>query len=290
MIKQIKRTVAVMLLCGISLSYTAFAFPTSVGENKATPAIETSDVVENKSVIEKQEQICETPEPEVSVSKVVTNTPEPKVKEYLTGWTTTNVNVRENPNLNATILTTYDFNTQIQYLELDNEWVEIEYGEDVAYMAKDYISNNKCDYIEYEIPHSSGFKSYMGYKAITNKSSKQYLIQNSYAYTGDYGIRQVNGRFCVALGSYFGVNIGQYFDLVLENGTIIPCIMGDAKANKDTDNNNLFTSANGCCSEFIVDSSALVNSAKTSGNISNVSEEWNSPVKFVRVYEENILN
>ena len=292
MIKQIKRTVAGALACSIIFIYTAFmfTFPILAGENTVAPATVMSDVVENKSVIEKQEQICETLKPEVSASKVVTNTPELEYKEYLTGWTTTKVNVRENPNLNATILTTYDFNTQIQYLELNDEWVEIEYGEDVAYMAKDYISKNKCDYIEYKIPHSNGFKSYMGYKAITNKSSKQYLIQNTYAYTGDYGIRQVDGRFCVALGSYFGVNIGQYFDLVLKNGTIIPCIMGDAKANKDTDNNNLFTSANGCCSEFIVDSSALVKAAKNSGNISSVSEDWNSPVQYIRVYNINILD
>lgn len=206
------------------------------------------------------------------------------------GWTTTRVNVRKEPNTNSSILTTLNFNTQIEYYEFNQDWVKIKYENQVAYISKKYISPEECNYIEYEVPAYAGFKSYMGYKCITRKTSKQYLIQKQYAYTGEYGIRQVEGRFCVALGSYFKTSIGQYFDLILKNGTIIPCIMGDAKADKDTDSNNLFTRANKCCSEFIIDTSALDNKVKLSGNISNVTEEWKSPVQYIRVYNTNILD
>ena len=287
MIKQIKNRLAAITIIGS-------VFIASVAVTYLN--LQASDVVENKSVIE--EQICETPMPEVSVNKVVTSTQETRIQKqerkevevYKNGWTTTNVNIRKNPNQNATVLTTFSFNTQISYTEYNNEWVKIKYNENVAYMAKDYVSNEECKCQEYTIPQHSDFKSYMGYTAITSKSSRQYQLQANFAYTGNYGIRQVDNRYCVALGSYFGASIGQYFDLVLENGTIIPCIVGDEKANKDTDSNNLFTSHNGCMSEFVVDTSALVESAKNSGNISSVCDEWKSPVVSVRVYETNVFN
>lgn len=152
-----------------------------------------------------------------------------------------------------------------------------------------YEEQVAVNFIDYEIPNHQDFKSYMGYKAITKQNSLQYLLQQNYAYTGLFGIRQINDRFCIALGSYFTISIGQYCDLILENGLIIPCILGDVKANQHTDNQNLFSS-NGCCSEFIVDSQILENSAKNSGNMSNICEAWNSPVKYVRVYDINILD
>jgi hypothetical protein len=98
----------------------------------------------------------------------------------------------------------------------------------------------------------------------------------------------VNNRFCVAIGSYFGTQIGQYFDLVLANGTVIPCIMGDLKANQDTDRQHIF-SRNGCCSEFLIDKSALVRSVKNSGNVSSATSEWNSTVIAVRIYDINVF-
>lgn len=276
MIRQIKRKLLLASLPLVIISYpiSAKAEGNKIDGNEIGWMTVQSDVVENKSVTE--EQICET-----SVNEVVTN--------YIIGWTSTKVNVRENPNLDATILTTFDFNTQVEYVEYDTEWVKIKYQEDVAYVAKDYISNTEYKYLEYEVPSHSDFKSFMGYEAITNKSSNQYQLQDDYAYTGNYGIRMVSGRYCVAIGSHFDVEIGQYFDLVLENGEIIPCIMGDLKANQDTDSQNIFT-RNGCCSEFIIDSGRLVSSAWQSGNISSSCDEWDSPVKSIRVYETNVLN
>lgn len=300
MIKQIKKRLAASLfLCRMFVSTVAAASPVPANQ---------SDVVESKSVIDEQivlEQETEVPmltayagitqtlAQELVVASTATTTPkeveEVEAKVFYDGWTTTNVNVRKSPSVNATVLTTYDFNTQIQYTEYDSKRVEIEYDGSVAYMAKKFISDTKCEYNEISVPSHSDFKSYMGYDAIASKSSPQYKIQHQYAYTGEYGIRQVDGRFCVALGSYFGVSIGQYFDLVLENGTIIPCIMGDAKADRDTDSQNIF-SRNGCCSEFIVDRGALIRSAKRAGSISAACDEWNSQVIAVRVYNENVLN
>ena len=279
MIKQIKRIVAILGVSAILLG--EIFFPIMVAENSVTTV--SSDVVESKSVI--VEQICETPMPEVSVNKVVTNAQE----VYLKGWTNTGSNVRKEPDLNATILTTYSVNTQVDYVKYDDTWVKIKYGEDVAYMAERLISDNKVEVKKKKqtaevknsniIPQHKDFKSYMGYKAITNKSSRQYQLQQI-AYTDENGLRKINDRYCVAIGSHWNVDMGENFDLVLENGTVIPCVKADAKADRDTDSSNIYT-ANGCCSEFIVDTANLNSVARSSGNVSNINPLWNSPVKTI---------
>lgn len=206
-------------------------------------------------------------------------------KKYVKGYTTTSVNVRKGPSTDSDILDTYSFNQKIKYTKYDKDWVEIKYGDDVAYICKKYISKKKCEYIEYSVPSTSGFKSYMSYKCITSTNSTQYKLQRDRAYTGTYGIRQIDGRFCVAIGSYFSSSIGGLFDLVLENGTVIPCISADQKADIDTESNNIITAHNGCMSEFIVDNETLDKNAKRMGDISYCNDDWKSPVKYVRVYK-----
>lgn len=208
-----------------------------------------------------------------------------KKKEYTEGWTTASVNVRKEPNTDSEILDTYSFNTKIMRADYNDEWVIIEYDGTDAYMHKDYISDEKCEFVDYDVPKNSGFKSYMSYKTITSRSSKQYKMQYSQAYTGTYGIRQINGRYCVAIGSYFTSEMGTLFDLILKNGTVIPCILSDQKSDRHTDSMNIVTINSGCVSEFIVDTSSLNRNAKIHGDISYCNDDWNSPVKTVRVYE-----
>lgn len=209
---------------------------------------------------------------------------------YYDGWTKTSVNVRSEPNTNSDILDVLKFNTKISYTEYNGEWVRIKYKNDTAFVSKKYISNEKCKYQTYSVPDNNGFKSYMPYQAITAINSPQHYLQHNFAYTGNYGIRQIDGRYCVAIGSHFTSKIGQYFDLVLKNGTIIPCVLADQKADEDTDSDNIMTEHNGCVSEFIVNVGSLNKYAKRDGNISSCTDDWNSPVVEIRVYQENILN
>ena len=147
-----------------------------------------------------------------------------------------------------------------------------------------------CNYQEHSIPSNRGFKSYMSYKSITSKSSPQYKLQNQFAYTGQYGIRQVDGRFCVAIGTFTSARVGTYIDLVLENGTIIPCIVSDFKANIHTDSSNIITVHNGCVSEFLVDKNSLHATSKKMGDVSYCEDGWKSPVKSIRVYDKNVFD
>ena len=201
------------------------------------------------------------------------------------GWTKTSVNVRREPNVVSDILETYSFNKKIKYIKHDDEWVKIKFKDENAYICKKYISKKKCTYRDYVVPNTSGFKSYMSYKCITSTSSPQYKLQRQKAVTGKYGIRQINGRYCVAIGSHFARRVGTLFDLILKNGTIIPCILSDQKSDKDTDSQNIVTRHNGCLSEFIIDPNALKHEANKMGDISYCNEKWNSPVKKIRVYK-----
>ena len=208
--------------------------------------------------------------------------------EEYTGYLTSNINVRSEPSTDSEILEVYPFNQKIQYQKYNDEWVEIQYKSGIAYICSEYISDEQLDYTEYIAPITSGFKSYMSYTTITSKSSQQYKLQKI-AYTGTYGIRQYDNRYCVAIGTAFNADVGTYFDLILANGTVIPCIVADIKADRHTDSNNMVTIANGCLTEFIVDSSTLNRKAKRMGDISYCNEDWNSRVEKIRVYDKNVF-
>ena len=208
--------------------------------------------------------------------------------EEYTGYLTSNINVRSEPSTDSEILEVYPFNQKIQYQKYNDEWVEIQYKSGIAYICSEYISDEQLDYTEYIAPITSGFKSYMPYTTITSKSSQQYKLQKI-AYTGTYGIRQYDNRYCVAIGTAFNADVGTYFDLILANGTVIPCIVADIKADKHTDSNNMVTIANGCLTEFIVDSSTLNRKAKRMGDISYCNEDWDSRVEKIRVYDKNVF-
>ena len=208
--------------------------------------------------------------------------------EFIDGWTTTNVNVRLNPEINSEILDTYAFNTHVSFRDFNEEWVEIIYKYDVAYIAKKYITTEEHLYKTYNVKKYSGFKSWMPYN-LFGKSTNQYKLQQL-AVTGEYGIRYVDEYACIAVGTFANTKIGQRIDLVLENGTIIKCVMADEKSDKHTDSNNMFTINSDCCSEFIIDKSALDINAKRRGDMSYCNEKWNSPVVQFYVYDENVLN
>lgn len=271
-----KRIVSVSILTAYLLT-----FGTCLSTSKTTSIVDahTENFIEESVTTGSSVEVIPVETKKPTVKKV-----KRKIK-YLTGWTKTSVNVRKKPSTDSDVLDTYSFNEKIRYYKFNEKWVKIKYKDTVAYMCKNYISSRKADYRRYEVPSTSGFKSYMSYKCITSTGSEQYKLQHQRAYTGKYGIRQVDGRFCVALGSYFTSKVGILFDLILENGTVIPCILSDQKADKDTDSQNIITEHNGCMSEFIVDLTSLKTSAKQRGDISYCNKKWDSPVKYVKVYK-----
>ncbi len=68
-----------------------------------------------------------------------------------------------------------------------------------------------------------------------NHASKQYELwleaDGLHSFDSD-GFGVVNGRYVVAVTNKHG-DIGDFFDVVLEDGTIIPCVIGDIKCKDD---------------------------------------------------------
>lgn len=141
---------------------------------------------------------------------------------------------------------------------------------------------------EFSVPQGSGykgFKTWMDYRTITNRRSKQYQTQRQ-SVNSPNGFRKYQGRYCVALGSHFGFKIGDKFNLVLKNGTVIPCVMADLKSDQHTDSSHIFTRHSNCMSEFIVDSRALNANVKRMGDCSAI-DGWDSPVVKVLAIDYN---
>lgn len=215
-----------------------------------------------------------------------------KEQKPITRYTKTALNVRKEPNTDSKILDVLNFNQKVKVKKVEGkkDWVILlKNNKKYGYVNKKYLTKKPVEYEIYHIPEYSGYKSFMGYTKITDTSSPQWKLQEEYAYTGDYGIRMVNGRYCVAIGFAFNPKIGQYFDLILENGTVIPCVIGDEKATYDTDEDNIFTSDNGCCTEFVIDNDCLNSKASIMGDISYCCEEWDSPVEMIKIYEKNVM-
>ena len=157
-----------------------------------------------------------------------------------------------------------------------------------AYVKANDVTNTPHESITKVVSRENNLKSYMGYTYFGN-ITKQYQLQQL-AENDPKGLRTVNGRYCVALGTAYTDQIGQYFDLVLENGVIIHCVLGDVKADQHTDATNTYTTSNGCMSEFIVNESLLDQNIKTTGNVSNAYELWDSSIVEIIIYDYNCLD
>lgn len=140
-----------------------------------------------------------------------------------------------------------------------------------------------------ELEGYNGKKTYEPYTTITSVNSWQYKLQQK-AYTNEDGFRMINGRYMIATGSGVSHDIGRYIDIVLENGTVIPCVIGDAKDDAHTDQEfHIMTKKSHCVSEFLVDTSVMNPDLQLSGNMSNYREEWNSKVVKFILYDKNFI-
>lgn len=146
------------------------------------------------------------------------------------------------------------------------------------------VKEEQPNYVNCDVPSNNTIKSYMDYRTITLTNSRQYKLQKSLAYTDSNGLRMVNGRYCVAVGSYYTTTIGQYIDIELENGEIIKGVLADCKADKDTDSTNKMH-PDGSVVEFVVDVNVLDNTAKKMGDISYING-WDSKVVNIKVYDK----
>lgn len=142
------------------------------------------------------------------------------------------------------------------------------------------IKVKKQKYKKMEVPKHNNFKSYMGYKSITCKSSKQYKLQQK-AKTGKFGIRTVEGRYLIAMGTYYTKNVGDKFDIKLSDGTIIKCMIGDIKSDKHTDARRQKQKYDGSIIEFISDPAKMPSNVKRTGSYT-ACRKFSGSIKEIR--------
>ena len=97
------------------------------------------------------------------------------------------------------------------------------------------------------------FKSWMDYRSITYRNSRQWRMQQV-AYTCGNGFRRVSGLYMIALGTYFLYGgVGDVFDITLSSGITFRAVVGDVKDNRHTDATNRYHLVDGSVVEFIID-------------------------------------
>lgn len=179
-----------------------------------------------------------------------------------------NINVKEN-----TIQTLKEENNNLHAYISKIQEKNIELQKKLEEKSKPTVTTTKK-------PNKKDFKSFMPYTAITNKNSKQWKMQKS-ATTDENGIRCAEGRPMVAVGTGWGVNVGDVVLITCENGNSFEAVIGDIKDDSDTKSDNKTTASNNCRCEFIVDMDNLNSTIRLSGNVAAL-EQYNGYVVNVQ--------
>ena len=102
------------------------------------------------------------------------------------------LNIRQAPDVNSSLVGSLIFGDCVN-VYIDGEWAELDNG---TYVSAECLTS-ELPYTAYAAPYTSGMKSYMPYsvgdRSIFAQSSNQYKLQEL-CNTGNYGIRQYNGR------------------------------------------------------------------------------------------------
>lgn len=114
------------------------------------------------------------------------------------------------------------------------------------------------------------------------------------AWTDELGCRRYNEDYIVGLGSFYSVDIGDRFEVTLDTGKIITIILGDGKADWDTDENNMFTPCYNydeeyCANilEFIVDTQVMSKECYRYGSLDYHDELKGNVVQMVYLGRDN---
>lgn len=194
------------------------------------------------------------------------------------------VKITSKPNRRGKVFTTLFQYRRILSLGKIGKWDIVEYKNKIAYVKSKCLTSKKPKYTIKSCPMSNSFKSYEDYTCITSTGSPQYKLQHNKAHTDKRtGIRMVDDRYCVALGSYYAKKIGTKFDMIMKSGKVIKCILADQKADSDTINNHR-QHPDGSIAEFIVSTRNLPRIVRRMGDISYV-KPFKGKIKKIKIYK-----
>lgn len=204
--------------------------------------------------------------------------------ETVTYVASCNINIRERPEEGSDIVAICGEHTELECIAYDDEWSIIAFGDRHGYVRSEYLS----EISDVDVSNlNQTRKSFMDYRTITDKTSRQYKLQKE-AYTSDEGIRMVDGRYCIAIGNGFEADTGTPVDLTLADDTVIECVVSDIKQDIDTDDTNMVAN-DGSIAEFVVDRKVLDHDTLYTGDICSI-DGFSEDVVNVRVYvDEDML-
>ena len=133
--------------------------------------------------------------------------------------------------------------------------------------------------VRYDIPSGLGsIHTYMGWQKVTDRRSQQWAFKKAAGMTFDpEGFGVVDNRYVIACTSTYG-NIGDYVDFYQEDGTVIPCIIGDFKNQNDPGCNAYGHLDGDCIIEFVVDQKSWYQSAHANPGTDACHPEWNQNI------------
>ena len=143
---------------------------------------------------------------------------------------------------------------------------------------KDYQKMYESE--ELKVCSNSKTKTYMDYRAITDKSSTQYrFIREKMKVDKKTGfLSDEDGFIGVALGSFYGI-IGDRFYITLDSGVILPIIKIEEKADIDT-GFGCYHLSDGSVIEFVIDKNYAADYFGIYGNGLILSGNYNNHELF----------
>ena len=150
----------------------------------------------------------------------------------------------------------------------------------------------KVEYTSLGVPNiNSSFKTWMSYKAVTDKTSPQYKLINTYGRVDNEGFMRYSSEkelgidqdyYMIALGSYYGTTIGTKYRITLVTGEVFYGVLADCKADRDTNKTNQYAGNNDVV-EFIVDTKKLNSKVRYHGNANVYAPLRGSVAKIERI-------
>ena len=129
-------------------------------------------------------------------------------------------------------------------------------------------------YVDMDVPNiNSSWKTWMDYRSVTNQNSPQYKFIQKWGWSDYDGFMRCDGEkdlgindnyYLIALGSYYGREIGSKYRITLDTGRVFYGALADCKANIHTNSTNQY-GRNKDIVEFLVDARKLNSAIKQMG-------------------------
>ena len=189
----------------------------------------------------------------------------------------------------------FERNSEIQSKMIAEYKAIIDRYEETDIPQKNVNTINKWE-IGQEVPLPSipsNMKLCTDYRFYNIKGTPHNRLQLS-AWTDEFGCRRYNDDYIVGLGSFYSVDIGDRFEVTLDTGRVFTIILGDGKADCDTDELNMFTpcfnyEGEYCANilEFIIDKDVMYDKCYQYGSLDYHDEFKGNIVKMVYLGRDN---